>query len=347
MDSSEKQWTKLDCDELNVDPHNRQYKKIVFEQVRASEHLALCSSSNSQFNTNCFTGVRVYDGSKILAAFVLSNRSIQNYLSSCSISQKIVELGCGCGLSGVAASEVILTEQEKNNDQENSNRTIKITFTDMQPSCLEIAEKNIERVRQNHSEHSFILKTKFQLLRWSKEGVEEFIEKDNDDDDEEISLILGAELIYFRVDLRALLSTIKSLLEFGKAKNKNGICLLCHVNRLVGGRQELPKLLRHEDLSMSFKNLSMKQALASLEEAKYFDHSMTLSFLDRVDFLAIALNDESLIRVFGDFNDESNLNYDHAKNQESGGKNNMNNSKKQNEEDEEEFLGKLGGSDLF
>src|SRR3989338_7635500 len=93
QDNAEQHWSKLEYDELHIDSNHQNYKKISFEQVRASEHLALCSSTNAQFNTNCFTGVRVYDGSKILAAFLLSNRSIQKYLTSSStiITKKDVD----------------------------------------------------------------------------------------------------------------------------------------------------------------------------------------------------------------------------------------------------------------
>lgn len=320
---------------------NTTFKKIVYEQFRAAHHLALCSSTNEQFNTNCFTGVRVYDGSKILGSFLLTNESIQKYLSQASSSAgrvadqdasfSIIELGCGCGLSGISAMEVILScgDNDENNNECNRNPKYAMTFTDMQPSCLELAKRNANRVQENHrktqSSSPFSIQVETQILRWDEEGFREFqtsltMMKKNTERSMRFNLILGAELIYFRVDMKALVATIKNLMLMNMSNNNkqivddddeivsekilndesrttpptrpNTICLLCHVNRVNGGREQLPRIL--DEFQLAHRNINMTPALAAMD----LHPSIAASLRDRADFIAVALDEASLESVF-------------------------------------------------
>lgn len=301
--SSETRTIKCDVDELYLPPHH--FKPIQFKQVSASDHLSLCSSSNSQFNTNCFTGVRVYDGAKILAAFLLTNTKIKKFLSSTTEQQhfNVLELGCGCGLGGCAALEAFLSSSSSSSSNNNNTQNFSITFTDMQPHCLELSQQNAIRVLQQH-ETTQKTKLTFEQLRWCPEGVESFLKNSASSSQSILSkfnLILAAELIYFRVDLHALVATIKDLL----LPSEDSICLLCGINRLPNGRVLLPQIITNESNNMHYRIINMRPCLSECVRVGYFDDMMMTSLVDRADFVAIALNEGVIERVLGCSDEET------------------------------------------
>lgn len=217
----------------------------------------------------CSTGLRVYEGAQVLSAFLcqyglalspltLPRGTVSTEAMSSDNQRRaphleqptpereqarlVVELGCGCGLAGFTASTLFL-------DPEGAANSVTTVFTDGSEECLRL----VRRTGQwNHlpvadgcsaDTESAVASPRVTFpLVWSEDGVQtlrkEF--KRVFARAPKVSLVLGSDIMYYRVDVRALMATVKRLLLEGDlSQDSSGFCVLSHVMRIPDGRKEL------------------------------------------------------------------------------------------------------------
>ena len=183
--------------------------------VSRPKHNALCSSQNESFGTTCNTGLRVYDGSTVLAEFL--NRPLSRALLR---DLTVLELGCGCGLAGIVAAR--------------SAR--RVVFSDSQPACLSMVARS---VKDNLGLEVNAAKVATQLFSWDDRDAGPALAAH-----QRYDCIVAAELAYFFVDFDALTSAIATLLT------PEGCAFLCHVNRVPDGNSKLARAAEAHGLVM-------------------------------------------------------------------------------------------------
>ncbi|XP_054275700.1 protein-lysine N-methyltransferase EEF2KMT [Macrosteles quadrilineatus] len=138
------------------------------------------------------TGLATWEGGLALAQWCLHNSLLLR-------SKRVLELGCGLGLTGLSVSLVC--------------RPLSYTFTDHHPSVLQAVEYNIQLNKQLLSETS----VKTELLDW--EYIANYL-------DTEIDVVLAADVVF---DERLFPSLVNTLYHF--LKNKTTFAVLACTER--------------------------------------------------------------------------------------------------------------------
>lgn len=217
--------------------------------------------------STCATGTRVYEGSLMMAEFLFSDigkRMLSqkgcfvNYGTSSLSSSKedsdethqpfsLLELGCGCGIGGMAAAKAInFLKMTPSN----------VLLTDGNDLALSLCELNLmeNELKFNQGESSpkgDMCEVGTAMLNWSSSGISAFLQKldsptSKTQNIKQINLVIGCDIMYYKIDCAELLTAIKRLLEWkrndGCEKQINsqssspGIALLAHGMRLFNGR---------------------------------------------------------------------------------------------------------------
>lgn len=236
-------------------------------------HYRRTTGVNEQNSEKCSTGLRVYEGAQVLAAFLFQYLKIlMGPPPHPSVAERvgILELGCGCGLAGFCAAHCLQDAGER----------INVIFTDASPECLELVRlsgslQGISVETALGSEPSIhctsapekrttVHGITFPLVWGDKKQVRKLSDRLSTlplhsrlscdtgcaHDNVRLPLILGSDIMYFRVDVHRLVSTIAALFAEFSAKEvfnrtsvgKEGIpslAVLSHFMRIPNGRQQL------------------------------------------------------------------------------------------------------------
>eukprot|EP00455_Lapot_gusevi_P041598 TRINITY_DN4841_c0_g2_i1.p1 TRINITY_DN4841_c0_g2~~TRINITY_DN4841_c0_g2_i1.p1 ORF type:complete len:276 (-),score=41.00 TRINITY_DN4841_c0_g2_i1:172-999(-) len=205
--------------------------QIEISCVNPLAHLRLCSSENESFGQSCNTGLRVFAGASAMCWFLLRH-------SHLVLNKKVVELGCGCGLSGIMAARFA---QE-------------VCLTDGQQTTLDLAAENTRNIAPCRVSTALFDWSSLQALDQSLESLRQQIEPIFD-------VVIGTELMYFRVDVECMLRAAHSLMH------DRSLFLMTHCNRLTDGNQKLHDAAR--DLNMWVAFVPLLAFLSKEEIAKY------------------------------------------------------------------------------
>ncbi|KAH9598680.1 Lysine methyltransferase [Trypanosoma melophagium] len=237
------------------------FLKIELACATVKDHYFLCTKSQTKLpNENilkCSTGLRVYEGAQVLAAFfvkfgrmLLPQQSIEE--SSEASKNWVVELGCGCGLVGFTIATIF--------------PQLCVAFTDASHDCLGLIEATAKRLGFSffrsecdefmESTHNTMDRTLLTFpLEWYKEGTDQllsllrrFCGRKERLLNGDIRAILGSDLLYYRVDIENLLGTCKSLLQASIEENEGenissrcfpSMVILTHFVRIPDGARKL------------------------------------------------------------------------------------------------------------
>jgi hypothetical protein len=152
-------------------------------QYRQGKFNELCLGANVE--TQDATGLRVYAGAHVLAHFFAS--PVGSMLLK---GQRIVEIGCGTGVVGCLAAV--------------SSEIRSLTLTDGDFRACALAERNLDHlVRSNKPLLPVLCKQLYWGGTFSEQNV---VEHD---------IVIGCELMYYKTNVKDLLSTVLSLVSHG------------------------------------------------------------------------------------------------------------------------------------
>ena len=260
------------------------------------EHYDRTTTAHSSVATDpaekCSTGLRVYEGAQVLAAFLyrywaallfpasstlLPGQEPATTSSPTTSSVAAVELGCGCGLVGftldaalrATADVTAATHATQSLPITSPSSRVSVVFTDASDDCLALVRRSgrlAGRIvrdldhpsaactsnRVNTSSHS---PAKVDLstfhLAWSEEGTRALQEHlPSCSGIGGAQLVVGSDLMYYRVDVDALVHTAKSLLPNPNspsaplASASQGLVVFAHFMRIPDGQRKLATIAR-------------------------------------------------------------------------------------------------------
>mmetsp|Transcript_3285 Transcript_3285/g.3616 ORF Transcript_3285/g.3616 Transcript_3285/m.3616 type:complete len:317 (+) Transcript_3285:34-984(+) len=190
-------------------------------------HNKKCSTAEVGFGTEeraCRTGLRVYEGARLLAEFFRSsiwrNTSLFRILTTVEFPASAIELGCGCGLAGLTFA---VTHQISS-----------VCLTDASDACVDLVRQSIARMKATSPEGGPLLDTSrdvtSEVLWWSKDNVAALLRRR---DVKGFDVVMGSDLLYFMVDPVLLLQTCADL------AGSDGWIFLSHFMRLPRGQDKL------------------------------------------------------------------------------------------------------------
>ncbi|KEG09535.1 hypothetical protein DQ04_05061000 [Trypanosoma grayi] len=227
----------------------------------AIDHYTRCTKlGEKQLNTSnsvCSTGLRVYEGAQVLAAFLSKfGASLVSSLSEdCSFEKPkywALELGCGCGLVGFTTATLF--------------PQLSVAFTDASVDCLNLINASAKKLglsllKSDGTDPAEIPEgTDGRLLlsyplEWCEQGTTRLASLLRRLSGHRgrmmngaVRMVLGSDLLYYRVDIRALLGTCKSLLnpyDSGEDKEDDHafsvprFVVLAHFMRIPDGDRKL------------------------------------------------------------------------------------------------------------
>ncbi|RNE96104.1 methyltransferase [Trypanosoma conorhini] len=228
----------------------------------ARNHYIRCTKTqdkqgNDNYNSPCSTGLRVYGGAQVLAAFLARfGRDLLPHTaehSTCGDANPwVVELGCGCGLVGFTATELF--------------PEVSVMFTDASVDCLNLVAASARRhglpmIQADANNFTGNLGTHMHRavvscpLEWRKEDtiqlislIEQLSKSLRCQKNGGVRMVLGSDLLYYRVDIKLLLTTCKCLLQYSgdaACSGKDGgslaprLAILSHFMRIPDGYKKL------------------------------------------------------------------------------------------------------------
>lgn len=190
-----------------------QYSGISFQDA--------CLERNSRGDEDN-TGLRVHKGAHVACLYL-------KHLKEFLYNKRILEIGCGVGILGVFVANNISIDS--------------IVLTDGNMSACRLAAMNAHHLNMPDKVVSHINDDKVDLdrdggqikgrvhvqnLSWTEDDVAQLKSQ------HAFEVIIGCELMYYKVDLTALASTVTQLLS-----DKNGLFMHAHIFRKHGQEQEL------------------------------------------------------------------------------------------------------------
>ncbi|EKF38835.1 hypothetical protein MOQ_000951 [Trypanosoma cruzi marinkellei] len=228
----------------------------------AMDHYTRCTAPNEKQATDkymspCSTGLRVYEGARVLAAFVARFGKVLlpytfEYDACRYPGSWVVELGCGCGLVGFTVAALF--------------PELSVAFTDASVQCLNLIGASAERngltlIPINAKDFSGAFENNNHRvlvaypLEWCEDDtvrlisvIRSFSKSPNQVKTGDIRMVLGSDLLYYRVDIKALLTTCKCLLQSSEGTAFEDQCntslaprlaILAHFMRIPDGDAKL------------------------------------------------------------------------------------------------------------
>lgn len=211
-----------------------------------THYLRTTGSEDRQAET-CSTGLRVYEGAQVLSSFLIQfSTTLIGPLKKDS-TPIIAELGCGCGLVGFCAAHAY------------SKQKGIVVFTDASEDCLNLVRRSgaLQDVRVvDHREVEADWNAVTFPLNWSPDGVgrlQMFLQQSLSNC--RIQLILGSDIMYYRVDIDQLVTTVEHLLQPLEQKLPVSNCIpslavLCHFMRIPNGREKLIRTIHNKNMGV-------------------------------------------------------------------------------------------------
>lgn len=138
------------------------------------------------------------------AAPALCNYLINFWEDICHSSDNVVELGAGCGLTGLVVAQLL---------QQNG----KVLFTDHDPGVLKTIMHNVTLQKKEN-----LATCLTECLRWGENGADD-IKRLRTLVDGDVSLIVGSDVIYAKEVVELLFWTVNAILP----KNECGVFIMC------------------------------------------------------------------------------------------------------------------------
>lgn len=179
-------------------------------QMRRTEYYDQCLAKNSaDFDS---TGCRVYQGAHVLIRFLACNWGRQ-----LTEGKRVLELGAGCGAVGLMGDSLLSFKE--------------LLLTDGNPSSVGLIERNIAHFRVTYP-HLFpdsdvADRVSGRSLLWTRDPAvaSSLHSSSSSSGDTPFDVVLGCELVYYRIDILALLTTVLG------ATAGRGLFVHCHIVR--------------------------------------------------------------------------------------------------------------------
>ncbi|KAK7194419.1 hypothetical protein NESM_000358300 [Novymonas esmeraldas] len=234
----------------------------------ATEHYRRTTTAYSTVATDpadvCSTGLRVYEGAQVLAAFVYRfAAALVPPQQSCAV----VELGCGCGLVSFTLDHVLRTAHASASRAAPTTptTTTAIICTDASEDCLTLVHRSGALMGRSVShiggaveptpvaDAAAVPVTALGTFRlaWSDDGVDGLLRqlacRLTDGGATAVPLVLGSDLMYYRVDVNALLRTARRLLlASSSTPAAGGLIVFAHFMRIPDGERTLAAIAREQ-----------------------------------------------------------------------------------------------------
>lgn len=264
----------------------------------------------------CSTGLRVYEGAQVLSCFIWQYGTVligpqSKGERSGNAKVNVVELGCGCGLSGFTAARVL------------KERHVDVIFTDASKECLDLVVSSgdlqgiVVRSQDGCSasqggggaDNTAAITY---CLEWGSTQVGSFIDflADYYRRPPLIPLLIASDVMYYRVDVEKLMRTICCLLETVESHQDyadRAITVLSHFMRIPNGRQKLRDAAAHLHIGIATVYVSSFLDPSLLRERGWGGLEVVLLFKQRLGdssdvetMKSIFQDREKVFRVIGD-----------------------------------------------
>lgn len=237
-------------------------------------HYTQTTGNNERQSESCSTGLRVYEGAQALAAFLIQYGAV--LVGDCaepSFAPCVIEIGCGCGLAGFTTA---MTLKELN---------IRVVFTDASEECLYLVKCSAESLKMGCealTEYSSSIATTYPLT-WNS-GESAFLSLLHRQEKRAIHLVIGSDIMYYRVDVMDLLSAIRTLLsDAAECSSDPKLAVLCHFMRLADGRRALSECAERIGLRIAQVQLDAFLMPSVVRERGWGGMEVVILFLRRGD----------------------------------------------------------------
>lgn len=245
-----------------------------------TEHYQRTTTAHSSVASDpaevCSTGLRVYEGAQVLAAFVFQ---LGVALLPPSQPTSVVELGCGCGLVSFTLDHVLRSAATADAGSAPTPSRYAapttIVFTDASADCLALVRRSgalaqrtvleLTGTADDVSDAGLVQSSSVELrtfrLAWSDEGVDALLRhlpprrpSSCRASSAAVQLVLGSDLLYYRVDVNGLLQAARRLLSrrpgvdgaaSGDAEADSFI-IFAHFMRIPDGHRKLAAIARDQ-----------------------------------------------------------------------------------------------------
>jgi SAM-dependent methyltransferase len=237
-------------------PHtNANEVHVEIVEATLKTHFELTTAADYR-NQPCATGVRVYEGAIAASHFLLHCNTFTSESASFSLNgARVLELGCGCGLTGLVAAQFARA----------------VTLTDGAPDACTLTTANAQRLSSEVKAACLLDVTE---SMWDADALTKLTTSVRRRDaacldasqpllcsNYLFDVIIGVELVYFRVDLPLLLNAVGFLLDCGRDESLFTDCtdvaaapvaVMAHINRLPNGNQQLLAGAADAKLALAF-----------------------------------------------------------------------------------------------
>eukprot|EP00475_Leptophrys_vorax_P010309 TRINITY_DN16937_c0_g1_i1.p1 TRINITY_DN16937_c0_g1~~TRINITY_DN16937_c0_g1_i1.p1 ORF type:complete len:343 (+),score=98.04 TRINITY_DN16937_c0_g1_i1:47-1075(+) len=217
------------------------------------EVVRLCSLEDRHtFNQHCFTGMHINPAAQVMARFIIAHWDWIKH-------SHVVELGSGVGLSGLIAAQLLSQSSgahfaSTSHGDDCASEMAKpssslFVMTDGEQAAVELGRKNLSSMRRQ-SKHANAVS--FHQLLWDIPSVHELLANCNQVE-EGFDIVLGADLIYARVDIHQLIRTARALLGSGGSKKS---IVFIFLPRVAEFPEQLRQACEHEGLQVKYGRIN-------------------------------------------------------------------------------------------
>jgi len=251
-------------------------------QLNRTEYYAKCLTKNSTVNDS--TGCRVYQGAHVLIRFLAcpwGRRLTQG--------KRVIELGAGCGAVGLLG------------DKESSFK--ELLLTDGNESSVRLIQQNIAHFK-NTNQNVFpgsdeVGRVSSQSLLWTRDPMiaRSYQSQTSVVVNTPFDIVLGCELVYYRIDILALLTTVLG------ATGGCGLFVHCHIVRDGALEAQMNDFLKeHGWHTISLPVHRFISPIELSQHPEWFQACLLVSGpSSRISELLLVLGDDGLTSDWSDF----------------------------------------------
>lgn len=259
--------------EVVTAPDGTSTLSITLACATVKEHYQRTTTTHSSVASDpaevCSTGLRVYEGAQVLAAFLCrygagllpptpEMAAPPTLTRPTSSAVSVVELGCGCGLVSFTLDALLRGCASP------PPSPVSLIFTDASADCLrlvrgsgELAGRVVQdldgfsaaAVAEGESNSAPAVTLSTLRLAWSDAGVSALRgHLPPREGGAAAQLVLGSDLMYYRVDVNALVQTAKQLLSPPSplTEASDGLVVFAHFMRIADGQRTLASVAREQ-----------------------------------------------------------------------------------------------------